>query len=48
MKRFIVLLWSLALVFTLAACGGDGGGKSPSESPVPAESGEKQSMQRRI
>jgi predicted small lipoprotein YifL len=44
MKRFIVLLLSLALVFTLAACGGDGGGKSPSESPAPAESGEKQSV----
>lgn len=37
MKRFIVLLLSLALVFTLAACGG-GGGKAPSESFAPAES----------
>lgn len=39
MKRFIVLLWSLALVFTLAACGG-GGVKEPSESPSSAESGD--------
>lgn len=39
MKRFIVLLLSLALVFTLAACGGEGGDKAPSESPAPAESG---------
>lgn len=43
MKRFIVLLLSLALVFTLAACGGSGG-KASSESPAPADSGKSQSV----
>lgn len=35
---------SLALIFTLAACGEKNGGKSPSESFASAESGEKQSI----
>ena len=43
MKRFIVLLLSLALVFTLAACGGSGD-KALSESPAPADSGKSQSV----
>jgi predicted small lipoprotein YifL len=39
MKKVIVLLLSLALVFTLVGCGGEGGGKAPGESSAPAESG---------
>ncbi|AGA68387.1 Telomeric repeat-binding factor 2 [Desulfitobacterium dichloroeliminans LMG P-21439] len=39
MKKVIVLFLSLALMLTLAACGGDGGSEASSESPVPAESG---------
>ena len=38
MKKFIVLFLSLALIFTISACSGDGG-KSPLESPTTAESG---------
>jgi predicted small lipoprotein YifL len=44
MKKHILLFLVLIMIFTLAACGGDGGGKSPSESPATAESGEKQSV----
>ncbi len=39
MKKLIVLFLVLIMIFTLAACGRDGGGKSTSESPPPAESG---------
>ncbi len=39
MKKVLIIILSLALMFTFAACGGDGGGKAPSESPPPAESG---------
>ena len=38
MKKMLIILLSLMLLFTLAACGGDGGGKAPSESSAPAES----------
>jgi len=38
MKKILIILLSLVLLFTLAACGGDGSGKAPSESPAPAES----------
>lgn len=44
MKRFIVLLLALALVFTLAACGGGSGGEALPENPATVESGEKQSV----
>lgn len=37
MRRFLVLLLSLALVFALVGCGG-AGGKAPGESSAPAES----------
>ncbi len=38
MKKFIVLFLSLALIFSVSACSGDGG-KAPSESILPAETG---------
>ncbi|MGI6605796.1 MAG: hypothetical protein ACOX2X_01935 [Peptococcia bacterium] len=38
LRRFLVLLLSLALVFTLVGCGGAGSGKGPDESSAPAES----------
>lgn len=44
MKKAFSIFLSLALIFTLAACGEKNGGKSPSESFAPAESGEKQSI----
>lgn len=36
MKRYVSLFLVLIIMFTLAACGGDGGNKSPSESSVPS------------
>ena len=39
MKKYVSLFLALIMIFTLASCGGDGGGKAPSESPPPAESG---------
>lgn len=44
MKKALSIFLSLALIFTLAACGEKNGGKSPSESFASAESGEKQSI----
>lgn len=38
MKKTLIILLSLMLLFTLAACGGDGGGKAPAESSAPTES----------
>lgn len=39
MKKILIITLSLILAFTLAACGGSGG-KEPTESPSPAESGD--------
>ncbi len=39
MKKTLIIFLSLALMLTFAACGEKNGGKSPSESSVPAESG---------
>lgn len=39
MKKKLIIFLSLVLMFTLAACGEKNGGKSTSESPPPAESG---------
>ena len=39
MKKTLIIFLSLALMLTLAACGEKNGGKSPSESSAPAESG---------
>ncbi|WP_195377107.1 hypothetical protein [Anaerotruncus rubiinfantis] len=44
MKKTLILFLSLVLMLTFAACGEKNGGKSPSESFAPAESGEKQSI----
>ena len=38
MKKTLILFLSLVLMLTFAACGEKSGGKSPSESSVPAES----------
>ena len=38
MKKALTIILSLALILSLAACGG-GGGKAPTESTPPAESG---------
>mgnify|MGYP000992530287 CR=1 FL=1 len=48
MKKFIVLLLVLIMPLTLAACGGNSGGKSPSESSAPAESGNAPSGEARV
>ncbi|MDD3852146.1 MAG: hypothetical protein PHD40_00650 [Syntrophomonadaceae bacterium] len=37
MKKTLILLLSLALIFTLAACGEKSGGGSPSENSAPAQ-----------
>jgi len=42
MKKVLIILLSLALIITLAACGSDGG-KTPSENSAPSESGNKSS-----
>ena len=39
MKKALIIFLSLVLMLTLAACGEKNGGKSTSESPAPAESG---------
>lgn len=39
MKKALIIFLSLVLMLTFAACGEKNGGKSTSESPVPAESG---------
>ena len=39
MKKVLIIILSLALMLTFAACGEKNGGKSPSESSAPAESG---------
>lgn len=39
MKKTLIIFLSLVLMFTLAACGEKNGGKSPSESSAPTESG---------
>lgn len=38
MKKTLIILLSLVLMLTFAACGEKNGGKSPSESSAPAES----------
>jgi predicted small lipoprotein YifL len=38
MKKVLIIILSLALMLTFAACGEKNGGKSPSESSAPAES----------
>ena len=44
MKKTLIIFLSLVLMLTFAACGEKNGGKSPSESSVPAESGKSQSV----
>ena len=39
MKKVLIIILSLALMLTFTACGEKNGGKSPSESSAPAESG---------
>jgi len=39
MKKTLIMLLSLALILTFAACGEKNGGKAPSESSTPVESG---------
>jgi hypothetical protein len=39
MTKALIIFLSLVLMLTLAACGEKNGGKSTSESPAPAESG---------
>ena len=39
MKKTLIIFLSLVLMLTFAACGEKNGGKSPSESSTPAESG---------
>jgi predicted small lipoprotein YifL len=43
MKKALNIILSLVLIFSLAACGREGG-KTPSESPAHAESGKSQSV----
>jgi len=38
MKKALIIFLSMVLIFALAACGGDGGGKAPAESSAPTES----------
>jgi predicted small lipoprotein YifL len=44
MKKTLIIFLSLVLMLTFAACGEKNGGKSPSESSAPAESGKSQSV----
>lgn len=39
MKKTLIIFLSLVLMLTFAACGEKNGGKSPSESSAPAETG---------